>query len=88
MFLAGKIKTSKEIYTKIIFQTQHHTQFQISFQIRGFQGDMENEFYLDLEKPLDKSLKQKYDVVFNHTVLEHVYEVQKLFKTFAQCRKI
>ena len=56
-------------------------------EARGFQGDMENEFYLDLEKPLDKSLKQKYDVVFNHTVLEHVYEVQKAFQNLCSMSK-
>lgn len=56
-------------------------------EARGFQGNMENEFYLDLEKPLDKSLKQKYDVVFNHTVLEHVYEVQKAFQNLCLMSK-
>jgi len=44
---------------------------------RGFQGDLENEFFLDLTKPVDPSLK--FDVVFNHTVLEHVYEVHQAF---------
>src|SRR5262245_10738440 len=43
---------------------------------RGFQGDIANEFFLDLEEPLEPSLKRKFDVVFNHTVLEHVFSIE------------
>ena len=31
--------------------------------------------YLDLDKSLDKDLFEKFDVVFHHTVLEHVYSL-------------
>lgn len=48
-------------------------------EARGFQGGLENEFFLDLVQDLDETLVGKFDVVFNHTVLEHVFEVNKAF---------
>jgi len=45
----------------------------------GYQGDLENEFYLDLTKNLDSELVGSFDVCFNHTTLEHVYDFQKAF---------
>lgn len=45
----------------------------------GFQGD-ENEVFLDLTAKLPKELNQKFDLVFNHTVLEHIFEVDKAFE--------
>ena len=46
---------------------------------RGWQGQ-ENEYFLDLEQDLNPELKQRFDVVFNHTTLEHVFEVRKAFQ--------
>jgi len=45
---------------------------------RGMQGGA-GEVFLDLEAPLDRALVDRFDVVFNHTVLEHVYEFQTAF---------
>lgn len=45
----------------------------------GFQGDLENELFLDLEKDLDDNLYEKFDVVFSHTVLEHIFDTKKAF---------
>lgn len=42
---------------------------------RGFQGDIPNELFLDLEQPLKPELKGSFDVVFNHTTLEHVFDI-------------
>lgn len=42
---------------------------------RGSRGDS-LDLTLDLESPLPPELHQKYDVAFNHTTLEHVYDVQ------------
>ena len=53
-------------------------------EARGFQGDQENEIFLDLENPLDDSLKGAFDVVFNHTVLEHVFDVNTAFQNLCQ----
>lgn len=46
---------------------------------RGFQGNLENEIFLDLTQPLDAGLHDAFDVVFNHTVLEHVFDVHAAF---------
>ncbi len=51
---------------------------------RGFQGNQENEIFLDLEKDLDNSLYSKFDVVFNHTVLEHIFDVNKAFENLCK----
>ena len=45
----------------------------------GFQG-FENEIFLDLREDLPENLKNKFDVVFSHTVLEHIFEVHKAFE--------
>lgn len=45
----------------------------------GFQG-LENEIFLDLASELPNELINKFDVVFNHTVLEHIYQVNTAFK--------
>lgn len=49
-------------------------------EARGFQGDQENEIFLDLEKVLDSEMYETFDVVFNHTVLEHIFDVSKAFE--------
>ncbi len=48
-------------------------------EARGFQGDQENEFFLDLTAPLGNNYPA-FDVVFNHTVLEHIFEVDVAFR--------
>jgi len=49
-------------------------------EARGYQGDLDNELFLDLEQDLDSSLVGRFDVVFNHTVIEHVFNVFKAFE--------
>jgi len=48
-------------------------------EARGFQG-IEGELFLDLEEDLPENLISEFDVVFNHTTLEHIYEARKAFK--------
>ena len=48
-------------------------------EAKGFQNN-KNEIFLDLEDELPKELVEKFDVAFNHTVLEHIYEVHTAFK--------
>lgn len=43
-------------------------------------GSRDDEFKIDLSIPINNNLKNKYDVVFNHTTLEHIYEVKTAFK--------
>jgi hypothetical protein len=45
-------------------------------EARGMQG-YDNELFLDLTRDLPSGMRDKFDVVFNHTVLEHVFEVHK-----------
>lgn len=47
-------------------------------EARGFQG-YEGELFLDLENDLPEDLAERFDVVFNHTTLEHIYEARKAF---------
>lgn len=53
-------------------------------EAKGFQGNLENEFFLDLAIPLDGKFHGKYDVVFNHTVLEHVFEFETAFNNLCK----
>ncbi len=54
---------------------------------RGFQGNLENEVFLDLTKPLEEQLVDRFDVVFNHTVLEHVFDVSTAFANLCTMSK-
>jgi hypothetical protein len=45
---------------------------------RGYAG-REGEFELDLTGELPEGLRARFDVVFNHTTLEHVFEVRRAF---------
>ena len=49
----------------------------------GYNG----EIILDLEEELPTSLINKYDVVFNHTVLEHVFDIRQAFKNLCLLAK-
>lgn len=53
---------------------------------RGFQG-YENEIFLNLENQLPSELFNRFDVVFNHTVLEHVFDVNIAFKNLIMMSK-
>jgi hypothetical protein len=47
-------------------------------ELRGFQG-YDNEIFLDLEQDLPLDLHGRFDLVFNHTTLEHIYDFRKAF---------
>lgn len=53
----------------------------------GYQGGLEKEIYLDLENNLPAELRAKFDIVFNHTTLEHVFDVQKAFSNLCEMAK-
>ena len=49
----------------------------------GTQGVLQhtpNELFLDLEQPLAADLVGRFDVVFNHTTLEHVWDFHTAFR--------
>ena len=54
---------------------------------RGFQGNLKNEFFLDLEKELNSKYNKKFDIVFNHTTLEHIFNSFIAFKNLCQLSK-
>jgi len=45
---------------------------------KGLSG-LENEIYLDLEKPLAQELQKNFDAVFCHTTLEHIFHINTAF---------
>lgn len=53
---------------------------------KGFQN-FPNEIKLDLEQDLDQELVQKFDIVFNHTTLEHTYDFKKGLKNLCLLTK-
>jgi hypothetical protein len=50
---------------------------------RGYKGG-ENEILLDLEQDLPEEHAGQFDVVFNHTTLEHVFHVFKAFENICK----
>ncbi|MEM7012864.1 MAG: hypothetical protein AAF585_15420 [Verrucomicrobiota bacterium] len=47
-------------------------------EANGLQG-VDGEIFLDLVADLPPDLRGQFDVVFNHTTLEHIYEMRKAF---------
>lgn len=54
--------------------------------IRGYQ-QRENEYFLDLSKDLPEELRGRFDVAFNHTTLEHIFDTQKAFANICNTSK-
>jgi hypothetical protein len=53
---------------------------------RGFRS-RSNEYELDLESEVPESLVQQFDVVLNHTTLEHIFEVRTAFRNLCRLSK-
>jgi len=59
-----------------------------SFSKRGQETTLKkNEYLIDLEKDLDEKLFGKFDVVFNHTTLEHTFDIFQSFKNLCNLSK-
>lgn len=52
-------------------------------EARGLQG-AEGEIFLDLTAPLPSDLTRGFDCVFNHTTLEHIYDVKQAFSNICE----
>jgi hypothetical protein len=50
---------------------------------RGLQG-RDGELLLDLTAPLPAELRRRFDVVFNHTTLEHILDVRRAFGSLCE----
>jgi hypothetical protein len=59
------------VHAKGYYYTNYHG-------TRGLQ-QRENEYLVDLTDDLPEGLRKRFDVVFNHTTLEHVFDIQKAF---------
>jgi|GEM_PF-646918 len=55
-------------------------------EARGIQG-YENEIFLDLETELPSELVNRFDVAYNHTVLEHIYDINTAFRNLCLISK-
>ncbi len=56
-------------------------------EFRGFQGNLEKEIFLDLAVPLPVELENQFDVVFNHTTLEHIFDIFTAFRNLCRLTK-
>jgi hypothetical protein len=50
-------------------------------------SNLKNEFFCDLSKDLSAELENRFDVVFNHTTLEHIFDVRKAFSNICKMSK-
>lgn len=50
---------------------------------RGSQG-MSDEYLLDLTGEVPEELSRRFDVVFNHTTLEHLFDIRKAFANLCE----
>jgi hypothetical protein len=73
-------------YYKDYFTQKQQYYYTNYYGEKGIQGK-ENEYFLDLTQELPDELKQKFDVVFNHTTLEHVFDVRKAFQNLCLASK-
>ncbi|MEQ9424521.1 MAG: hypothetical protein RJQ09_08900 [Cyclobacteriaceae bacterium] len=86
--VSGWKDTDKEgsYYRDYFSNAKSYTITNYKSEARGFQG-MEGEIFLDLTEVLPDDLKGKFNVVFNHTVLEHIYEVHLAFRNLCSMSK-
>lgn len=68
-------KEYKDYFTSV----SEYTITNYKAEARGFQGNQQNEIFLDLEQELPSTLLGHFDAVFNHTVLEHIFNIDKAF---------
>lgn len=74
-------------YKEYFFNANSYSISNFSTEDYGYQGNIKNEIFLDLESNLPSELEAKYDVVFNHTVLEHVFDIFKAFSNLCLLTK-
>ena len=73
-------------YKDYFRNAKNYTITNFKADMRGYQG-FKNEVFLDLESDLSPELNQRFDVVFNHTTLEHIYSVKKAFSNLCGMSK-
>jgi len=73
-------------YNEYFVNANSYTITNFKKEARGFQG-YDNEIFLDLEKDLPTELHKKFDVVFNHTTLEHIFDFHKAMQNLCDMSK-
>ncbi|MGA1980113.1 MAG: hypothetical protein ABSG99_06065 [Sedimentisphaerales bacterium] len=53
---------------------------------RGYKH-RKNEYFVDLTKDLPAELEKRFDVVFNHTTLEHIFDIKRAFRNLCEMTK-
>ena len=76
----------KRYYSEYFSNKQSYTITNFDSNARGFQGK-NNEIFLDLTSRLPNELISKFDVVFNHTVLEHIFDIHQAFANLCAMSK-
>jgi len=66
-------------YRSYFFNAKSYSLTNYDSDMRGFQGQ-QDEIFLNLEKILPDELVENFDVVFNHTTLEHIYDFWTAFQ--------
>jgi len=51
---------------------------------RGSEGIHENELLIDLESKINPKYFRKFNIVFNHTTLEHIFDINSAFKNLCE----
>lgn len=75
-----------QLYKDYFINAKSYSISNYKAESKGMQG-LENEFFLDLEENLSEKLTGRFDVVFNHTVLEHIYNVRKAMENICKMTK-
>ncbi|CCH49910.1 hypothetical protein [Pseudodesulfovibrio piezophilus] len=73
-------------YCDYFRNASHYSITNYKAEARGFQGK-EGEIFLDLEQVLSGELVQRFDVAFNHTTLEHTFDVFTAFSNLCSLSK-
>lgn len=74
------------VYKDYFINATSYTLTNYKAEARGFQG-YEGEIFLDLLSELPNDLRQRFDVAFNHTTLEHIYDVNRAFANLCALSK-
>ncbi len=73
-------------YKEYFLNADSYTITNYKAEVKGLQG-YKNEIFLDLEQKLPAKLDQRFNVVFNHTTLEHVYDMKTAFTNVCNLSK-
>jgi len=70
---AGTDDDKEQNFYKNYFKNKNS--YSVSNYKKSYTNTNHQEYILDLEQKIPTDLKQKFNVVFSHTVLEHIYDI-------------